>query len=149
MRAVVQRVSHASVDVEGKEIGAIKQGLLVFLGVEKGDTDKDLEYIVNKVSGLRVFEDADGKLNLSVVDVAGEILAVSQFTICGDCKKGKRPSFDNAAPAEVGNEYYEKFIAALRAENIKVATGQFQAHMYVSLVNDGPVTILLDSKKTF
>lgn len=149
MRAVVQRVDSAAVDVDGLKIGSVGKGLLVLLGVAKEDTDKDLEYLLNKIVGLRIFEDAQEKMNLSVSDVGGELLVVSQFTLYGDCRKGKRPSFDQAAGAELGKAYYEKFIAGARIKGINVQTGRFQAQMLVSLVNNGPVTILLDSKKNF
>lgn len=147
MRAVVQRVDRANVTVEGKITGQISSGLLVLLGVAEGDTDKDLNYIVDKVTGLRIFEDENEKMNLSVQDVGGEILAVSQFTLCGDCRKGKRPSFDKAAKPDIANDYYERFVAACREKGINVETGVFRAHMLVELVNNGPVTILLDSTK--
>ena len=119
----------------------------MLLGVAEGDTDKDLSYIVDKVTGLRIFEDENEKMNLSVQDVGGEILAVSQFTLCGDCRKGKRPSFDKAAKPDIANEYYERFVAACRDKGIHVETGVFRAHMLVELVNNGPVTIILDSTK--
>lgn len=149
MRAVVQRVDSAAVDVDGVQTGSVGQGLLVLLGVAKEDTDKDLEYLLAKVTGLRIFEDEQGKMNLSVADVGGGLLVVSQFTLYGDCRKGKRPSFDQAAGAELAKLYYEKFVAGARAQGLSVGTGQFQAHMLVSLVNNGPVTILLDSTKNF
>lgn len=149
MRAVVQRVDKAQVEVEGKVVGVVDKGLMVLFGVAADDTDKDLDYIVDKVAGLRIFEDADDKMNLSVMDVGGSILAVSQFTLYGDCRKGKRPSFDGAAKPEIANAYYEEFVAKLREKGIKVETGVFRAHMLVSLVNNGPVTIMLDSKKIF
>lgn len=147
MRAVVQRVDRANVTVEGKITGQISSGLLVLLGVAEGDTDKDLNYIVDKVTGLRIFEDENEKMNLSVQDVGGEILAVSQFTLYGDCRKGKRPSFDKAAKPDIATDYYERFVAACRDKGINVETGVFRAHMLVELVNNGPVTILLDSTK--
>ncbi len=147
MRAVVQRVDHASVTVDGNVTGNVQKGLLVLLGVAAGDTDKDLAYIVDKVCGLRIFEDDAGKMNLSVKDVGGAILAVSQFTLCGDCRHGKRPSFSAAASPEIANEYYEQFVAACRAAGLHVETGVFRAHMLVELVNNGPVTILLDSSR--
>lgn len=147
MRAVVQRVDRASVTVDGSVTGSVKKGLLVLLGVAEGDTDKDLSYIADKVTGLRIFEDENEKMNLSVQDVGGEILAVSQFTLCGDCRKGKRPSFDKAAKPDIANDYYECFVAACREKGIHVETGVFRAHMLVELVNNGPVTILLDSTK--
>lgn len=149
MRAVVQRVDSAAVDVDGVQTGSVGKGLLVLLGVEKEDTDKDLEYLLDKVTGLRIFEDGQGKMNLSVTDVGGGLLVVSQFTLYGDCRKGRRPSFDKAAGAEIANAYYEKFVAGARSRGLMVGTGKFQAHMLVSLVNNGPVTILLDSKKNF
>lgn len=149
MRAVVQRVDRASVTVDNKVVGQVDKGLMVLFGVAPDDTDKDLNYIVDKVAGLRIFEDDQDKMNLSVQDVGGSILAVSQFTLYGDCRKGKRPSFDGAAKPELANSYYEKFVAALRDKGIKVETGVFRAHMLVELVNNGPVTMLLDSKKIF
>lgn len=147
MRAVVQRVDRACVTVEGRITGQVARGLLVLLGVAEGDTDKDLHYIVDKVCGLRIFEDAAGKMNLSVQDIGGEILAVSQFTLCGDCRKGKRPSFDKAAKPDVANAFYEQFVEQCRAKGLPIETGVFRAHMLVELVNNGPVTILLDSSK--
>ena len=154
MRAVVQRVDSAAVEVEGAMVGSVGKGLLVLLGVEKEDTDRDLEYCLDKLQkstglDLRIFEDEQEKMNLSVADVGGGLLVVSQFTLYGDCRKGKRPSFDKAAGAEMANAYYEKFVAGARAKGLSVGTGKFQAHMLVSLVNNGPVTILLDSKKNF
>lgn len=149
MRAVVQRVDHASVTVDGQVTGACQKGLMVLFGVADGDTKKDLNYIVDKVVGLRIFEDEAGKMNLSVKDVGGEILAVSQFTLYGDCRKGKRPSFDKAAKPDIANAFYEQFVAACRAQGLPVGTGVFRAHMLVELVNNGPVTILLDSRKEF
>lgn len=148
MRAVVQRVKSARVRVGAQEKGAIEKGLLVFLGIEQDDTVQDLQYICDKVVGLRIFEDAQDKLNLSVVDVAGSVLLVSQFTLYGDVRKGKRPSFTRAARPETAIPLYEQAIAMLKA-HVPVATGEFQAVMDVSLVNDGPVTILIDSKRTF
>lgn len=149
MRAVVQRVDRASVTVEGKVTGQSGRGLLVLLGVAEGDTDKDLQYMVDKVVGLRIFEDENEKMNLSVKDIGGELLAVSQFTLCGDCRKGKRPSFDKAAKPEIANAYYERFVELCRQAGLHVETGVFRAHMLVELVNNGPVTILLDSRKEF
>ncbi len=149
MRAVVQRVDKAKVVVNDNVAGKIDKGLLVLLGVAADDTEKDLRYIVDKVSGLRIFEDADGKMNLSVADVGGGILAVSQFTLYGDCRKGKRPSFDMAAKAEMAKAYYDTFVLELKKLGLVVETGIFQAHMLVDLVNNGPVTILLDSRKQF
>lgn len=149
MRAVVQRVDRASVTVDGKVTGQSGRGLLVLLGVAEGDTDKDLQYMVDKVVGLRIFEDENEKMNLSVKDIGGELLAVSQFTLCGDCRKGKRPSFDKAAKPEIANAYYERFVELCRQAGLHVETGVFRAHMLVELVNNGPVTILLDSRKEF
>ena len=149
MRAVVQRVDKADVTVDGQVTGSVQKGLLVLLGVAEGDTEKDLQYMVDKVVGLRIFEDEDDKMNLSVKDVGGELLVVSQFTLCGDVRKGKRPSFDKAAKPELANAYYEKFVEMSRAQGLHVETGVFRAHMLVGLVNNGPVTILLDSTKLF
>lgn len=149
MRAVIQRVSEGRVAVEGKTVGEIDKGLLVLLGVGEDDDEKDLEYMVDKVLGLRIFEDENGKMNLSVTDVNGEILVVSQFTLYGDVRKGKRPSFTLSAHPDIAEEYYEKFIYRLRERGIKTEHGVFGAHMDVSLINSGPVTILLDSKKAF
>lgn len=149
MRAVVQRVQRGSVTVEGQTVGSIGRGLVVLLGVAPDDTEKDLHYIVDKVTGLRIFEDGDGKMNLSVADVGGAVLAVSQFTLYGDCRKGKRPSFDGAARPELALVLYEQFVQAVADRGLKVETGKFRAHMEVGLVNDGPVTVLLDSRKLF
>lgn len=149
MRAVVQRVNSASVTVEGRQIGAINKGLLVLLGVTKGDTDQDANYLAAKIAGLRIFEDDNEKMNLSVKDVGGAILSVSQFTLYGDCRHGRRPSFTDAAAGEKAKRLYECFNAALKKEGLPPQTGQFQAHMEVHLVNDGPVTMLLDSTKLF
>lgn len=149
MRAVVQRVSHSNVTVDGTVTGQIQKGLMVLVGVAEGDTEKDAEYIAGKVAGLRIFEDEDEKMNLSVKDIGGEILAISQFTLLGDVRKGKRPSFSSAARPEEANALYQHFITCLREDGLTVGEGVFQTHMMVELVNDGPVTILLDSKKTF
>ena len=147
MRAVVQLVNHASVTVEGEVTVQISKGFLVFLGVAEGDAEKDLQYIIDKVVGLRVFEDEAGKMNLSVKDVGGAILAVSQFTLYGDCRHGKRPSFTQAAKPDEANALYERFVDGCRAAGVQVETGRFRTHMLVGLENDGPVTILLDSSK--
>lgn len=149
MRAVLQRVSRAHVSVEGKVVGDIKAGLLILLGVGQGDSELDAKTMADKTAGLRIFEDSGGKMNLSVEDIGGEILVVSQFTLYGDCRKGRRPGFSNAAPPKTADELYLRFVDHLRNRGIKVATGVFQANMDVELVNDGPVTLLLDSKKEF
>lgn len=149
MRVVVQRVDKAKVTVDGKIVGEISRGLMVLVGVVEGDTEKDVQYLADKVTGLRIFEDEAEKMNLSVKDIGGEILSVSQFTLYGDCRKGKRPSFDKAAKPETAIVLYEKFNELCRQQNIKVETGVFGAHMLVELANNGPVTILLDSSKMF
>lgn len=149
MRAVVQRVVQASVTVEEKVTGQIEKGLMVLLGVEENDREQDALYMAEKITGLRIFEDENEKMNLSVKDVGGDILAVSQFTLFGDCRKGKRPSFITAARPEEANRLYRVFIAHCQAAGIKVEEGVFQAEMLVQIYNDGPVTILIDSKKTF
>jgi len=149
MRAVVQRVSRAKVTVKGEITGEIKQGLLVLLGVGQADTEADADYLAEKIAGLRIFEDEGGRMNLSVADVHGAVLAVSQFTLFGDVRRGKRPSFDAAARPERARELYEYFVARIRAAGLPCKTGRFQEMMQVELVNDGPVTILLDSSKTF
>ena len=149
MRAVVQRVTESSVTVDGQITGATDEGLVVLIGVEEGDTDKDAGYIADKVSGLRIFEDENEKMNLSVKDVGGSILAVSQFTLLGDVRKGKRPSFITAEDPEIANRLYQQVCENIRNQGIKVETGIFQAHMLVKIYNNGPVTILLDSRKTF
>ena len=147
MRAVVQRASNASVTVDGRIIGEISNGLLVFLGVGDGDTEKDMKYIADKVIGLRIFSDSDDKMNLSVGDINGEILVVSQFTLYGDCRKGRRPNFTSSMEPKGAEEMYEKFVDYLISQGIKTEHGEFGADMKVSLLNDGPVTILLDSSK--
>lgn len=149
MRAVIQKVKNANVKVDGDTVGEIQKGFLIFLGIEAGDTQSDLAYIVGKISKIRIFEDADDKMNLSIKDVGGEVLSISQFTLLGDARKGNRPSFTGAEKPEKAKEIYLKFNKELRKEGIKVAEGIFQADMEVSLVNDGPVTILLDSRKLF
>ena len=149
MRAVVQRVTESSVTVDGQTTGATDEGLVVLIGVEEGDTDKDAGYIADKVSGLRIFEDENEKMNLSVKDVGGSILAISHFTLLGDVRKGKRPSFITAEDPEIANRLYQQVCENIRNQGIKVETGIFQAHMLVKINNNGPVTILLDSRKTF
>ena len=149
MRAVVQRVTQASVTVENETVGAIGSGVMVLVGVSKEDTDKDLQYIVEKVMNLRIFDDENGVMNRSVLDAGGSILAVSQFTLYGDARGGRRPSYFTAAGPEMANDYYERAVAAWRENGIHVETGRFRTEMMVSLVNDGPVTILLDSEKNF
>lgn len=149
MRAVVQRVSKASVTVADKIVGAIDAGILLLLGVADDDTQKDVIYLAEKVAGLRIFNDADEKMNLSLKEVSGQILVVSQFTLYGDCRKGRRPSFVTAAKPEKANELYQSFVAELRGQGFVVETGQFQKEMEVSLVNQGPVTLLLESRKAF
>ena len=149
MRSVIQRVSYASVKVDGEIIGKIEKGLLILLGVCDEDTEKDLVYMVDKITGLRIFEDEEEKMNLSVEDIDGELLVVSQFTLFGDCRKGKRPSFSSAGKPDYANEMYEKFIKLLKEKNLKVESGRFGADMKVELLNDGPVTLLIDSKKIF
>lgn len=149
MRAVVQRVSRARVRVGGEIVGEIGLGLLVLLGVGTGDTRSDADYLVEKTIGLRIFEDAGGKMNLAVADVGGAVLVVSQFTLYGDARRGKRPSFDAAAPPAQARELYEYFVEKVRAAGLRSETGRFQETMQVELVNEGPVTILLDSGKAF
>ncbi|MCC6154658.1 MAG: D-tyrosyl-tRNA(Tyr) deacylase [Candidatus Hydrogenedentes bacterium] len=149
MRAVVQRVHESSVTVDGRITGRIGKGLLVLLGVSESDTDQDADYLAEKIVGLRCFADDASKFNLSVREVGGSVLAVSQFTLFGDCRKGKRPSFTDAARPELAISMYERFVERVRAAGIEVETGEFGAHMDVHLVNDGPVTLMLDSKKAF
>ena len=149
MRAVVQRVSRARVTVDGEVTGEIGQGLLVLLGVGKDDTQAAADYLANKIAALRVFDDQNGKINLSVVDIGGAVLAVSQFTLYADTQKGNRPSFNMAAPPDQARELYEYFVQRIHAAGLRCETGKFQAMMQVELVNDGPVTILLDSSKVF
>jgi D-aminoacyl-tRNA deacylase len=149
MRAVVQRVTRASVTVDGEVVGQIGAGLAVLLGVEQDDTDTDAQQLADKTIQLRIFDDAEGKMNLSLAEVQGAMLVVSQFTLLGDCRKGRRPSFIQAAPPEMAERLYETFVAAVGVQGIPVATGKFRAMMLVELVNDGPVTILLDSRRRF
>ena len=145
MRIVIQRVTEASVSVEDKIVGRIGKGIAVLLGVAKGDSEKEADYLVNKLTGLRIFEDGAGKMNLSLQDVDGELLVVSQFTLLGDCRKGRRPGFSNAAPPEEADRLYLYFVEQLRARGIHVETGQFQAMMLVKIHNDGPVTFVIES----
>ncbi len=149
MRAVVQRVSRAKVTVDGWSTGEIGMGLLVLLGVSHEDTEADVNYLAEKIAGLRIFEDEDGKMNRSVLDAGGSVLAVSQFTLYGDVRRGKRPSFDAAAPPDHARRLYELFVERIRAAGLRCETGRFQATMSVELVNEGTVTILLDSGKVF
>ena len=149
MRAVVQRVSSAKVTVNDWTTGEIGLGLLVLLGVGQSDTDADAVYLAEKIAGLRIFEDDQGKMNRSVIDVSGSVLAVSQFTLYGDVRRGKRPSFDAAAPPESAKRLYEFFVEQIRTAGLRCETGRFQEMMQVELVNEGPVTILLDSQKGF
>ncbi|CEH35650.1 D-aminoacyl-tRNA deacylase [bioreactor metagenome] len=149
MRAVVQRVSSSKVTVDENVTGEISKGLLVLLGVTHEDTSKDVDYMIDKILNLRIFEDENEKMNLSLKDVGGELLVVSQFTLYGDCRKGKRPSFSNAARPDVAIPLYEEFIKKAKDQDVVVGTGEFGAHMMVDLTNDGPVTILLESNKSF
>ena len=145
MRACIQRVREAQVTVAGEVVGQIGAGMLVLLGVAAGDTEADARWLADKIAGLRIFEDAAGKMNLGLAEIGGAMLVVSQFTLLGDCRKGRRPSFVDAAPPELAESLYESFVAAVRAQGISVATGRFRAQMLVSLVNDGPVTLLVES----
>ena len=148
MRAVIQRVSKAKVQVDGNITGQIEQGLLVFLGVAKDDTENDIAFIADKVVNLRIFEDADGKMNHSVKDIGAGVLLISQFTLFGDCRKGRRPDFTQAGPPELAKNLYGKTIEAIKAKEVPVETGIFAAHMHIDSINAGPVTLILDSKKT-
>lgn len=149
MRAVVQRVKESRVIVDGKTAGSINKGLLILLGVENQDTLKDLEYTAEKIAHLRIFADDEGKMNLSLIDKGYEALVVSQFTLAGDCRKGRRPSYTNAAPPDIAEDYYQKFIEKLKSYGIHVQEGIFQAMMDVHLINDGPVTLMIDSRRNF
>jgi len=145
MKAVIQRVVKASVEIDGKSVGAIGRGIVILLGVEKGDTKGDASWLMEKIVRLRIFEDESGKMNLSLPEIGGEVLVVSQFTLAGNCSKGRRPSFDGAAFPEDANLLYEFSIAEMRKHGVPVATGVFQANMQVNLINDGPVTFILES----
>jgi len=147
MRAVVQRVEKGAVEIKNKEVGSISQGLVVLLGVGKSDSEKDAEYLAEKIINLRIFEDTKEKMNLSVKEINGQILVISQFTLYGDCKKGRRPSFISAALPDKAKRLYDYFIKCIKGYHLKVETGEFQAMMLVKIYNDGPVTILLDSEK--
>jgi D-tyrosyl-tRNA(Tyr) deacylase len=147
MRAVLQRVTSARVTVDGRTVGEIGAGLLVFAAVERGDGPDDIKYTAGKIKDLRIFEDEVGKMNRSVAEAGGAVLVVSQFTLCGDCRKGRRPSFDDAEAPAVARPLFDSLVAGLRALELKVETGEFQAHMDVELVNDGPVTLMLDSRR--
>ena len=149
MKALIQRVRQAHVEVAGEVVGAIDQGLLVLVGVEPQDSEASAAKLLHKLLNYRVFSDSDGKMNLSLIDVRGALLVVSQFTLLGDCRKGRRPSFIDAAPPERAERLYETFVAAVGVQGVRVETGKFRAPMQVELVNDGPVTILLDSRKRF
>ncbi len=149
MRALIQRVSRARVRVEGTVNGEIGAGLLILLGVGQGDTAREADYLLDKALNLRIFEDGEGKMNLSLLEVGGELMVISQFTLYGDCRKGRRPSFTDAAPPAEAQKLYDYFVSAARSRGVKVATGVFQALMEVELVNHGPVTILLDSSRNF
>ena len=149
MRAVVQRVKEAKVEIDGLVVGEISRGLLILIGIGENDCEKDCEYMVNKIVNLRIFPDDNDMMNLSLMDISGSALIVSQFTLWGDCRKGRRPSFANAARPEKANTLYEHFVSLVKRNNINVATGKFQEMMDVHLVNEGPVTILIDSLKQF
>ena len=149
MRAVIQRVNFSSVIVEGQVVGAIQAGLNVLLGGEEGDSAQDVAYMAEKIVNLRIFEDSDEKMNHSLLDVHGEMLCISQFTLLGDCRKGRRPNFMSAAKPDIANTLYELFVKTVEGYGIHVQTGQFQAHMIVDIQNDGPVTVIMDSRKNF
>ena len=146
---IVQRVASASVKIDNVVCGQIDRGMLILLGVQSGDGQTDADYLIEKTIGLRIFEDNDGKMNLSIEDIGGSILVVSQFTLLGDCRKGRRPSFIHAAKPDEGDRWYQYFVEGLRRRGLTVETGQFQTHMQVELVNDGPVTLMVDSHKQF
>ena len=148
MRTVIQRVSRASVQVDGCEIGAIGQGLVVFLGIHRDDGPETIDWMADKIINLRIFADELGKMNRSLADIQAEMLIVSQFTLYGDCRKGRRPGYSDAAPPEIAEQMYNDFISAIKRRGIPSAAGKFQAMMQVSLINDGPVTLLIDSAKT-
>lgn len=149
MRAVVQRASRASVTIEGSAMAKIGQGLVVLLGIRNGDTATDIRWLAEKIINLRIFNDQAGKMNMSLADIGGEMLIVSQFTLYGDCRKGRRPGFSSAAPPEIAEPLYNQFIDEIQNRGVRTATGIFQAAMQVELVNDGPVTLLLDTEKAF
>jgi len=149
MKALLQRVTGASVSIGGEVVGEIGQGLVVFVGVAEGDSEKDIEYLVQKTAGLRIFADDEGKFNLSALDINGELLLVSQFTLMADTKKGRRPSFTGAAPPEQAEALFKQFVEQARATGLRVETGRFQQYMQVEIHNDGPVTIMLDSREKF
>jgi D-aminoacyl-tRNA deacylase len=149
MRTVVQRASRAQVSIDGRVKGRIGLGLVVFVGIRAEDSDSDLKWLAEKIVHLRIFEDDDGKMNRSLTDIGGEMLIISQFTLYGDCRKGRRPGFSAAAPPSIAEPLYQKFICEVETKGIQIATGTFQADMQIELVNDGPVTLLLDSEKKF
>jgi len=149
VKALLQRVSRASVTVGGEEVGKIGRGLVALIGVADGDTEKDAQYVISKVVNLRIFTDAQDKFNLSALDISGELLLVSQFTLLADTRKGRRPSFDKAAPPDLAERLFDYCVGLARESRLKVATGRFQAHMQVEIHNDGPVTIMVDSKEKF
>ena len=149
MRAIIQRVKHASVDVNGIKTGTISKGIVTFLGIHRSDDRQEITWMADKIINLRIFPDPDGKMNISLADINAEMLIVSQFTLYGDCRKGRRPGYSGAAPPEIAEPIYNRFVDEVRNKGIKAATGRFQAMMDVTLVNDGPVTLLLDSEKKF